>query len=83
MEHARLTVNDWSGLASSAVIAVLAVALSASPVFAQRVTVAASGSTSLVISVEAVLSVTSPASLVPFATAVSPEAATIARRGAP
>lgn len=64
-------------------MAVLVIALSASPVFAQRLAASASGSTSLVISAEAVLSVTSPASLVPFATAVSPEGATIARRGAP
>lgn len=64
-------------------MAVLAVALSASPAFAQRAALAPSGSSSLVISADAVLSVTSPASLVPFATAVSPEAATIARLGTP
>lgn len=83
------------------IFAVLAVALSSSPAFAQqvdavtmgettvvesfgqRVAFATAGSTSLVISAEAVLSVTSPASLVPFEATVSPEAASITRRGTP
>lgn len=80
----------------SAMLAVLAVALSSSPAVAQggdevirdeavdqQATAAAAGSSSLMISAEAVLSVTSPASLVPFVAPVDAESSALARRGAP
>ena len=75
----------------SAMLAVLAVALSSSPAVAQggdeavdqQATAAAAGSSSLMISAEAVLSVTSPASLVPFAVSVAPEGTSVAKRRTP
>jgi len=83
MVNAPLAVKGRVGFTKSAGLAVLAVALSVSPALAQPSAVAASSAPSLVISGEAVLAVTAPSSLVPFAEAVAFESSLIERGGTP